>query len=174
LLRSYESRRSSLHTTYPGAFQTHKQLSKQIAYVKKKTRETDRIFKEMEIAVNKARNAEDEYVVSLNPDLLALRSDSIPQHRFLSEQAQFRKQLENKSDVQLAALVAETKRLQKAIEHSYPEAFKSVDEAIEKRQAVRRSLNDDPMFQALNQQVVEAGKSVKEYEHRALDRLHVK
>ena len=174
LVALHESRRSSLHTTYPGAFQTHKQLSKQIAYVKKKTRETDRIFKEMEIAVNKARNAEDEYVVSLNPDLLALRSDSIPQHRFLSEQAQFRKQLENKSDVQLAALVAETKRLQKAIEHSYPEAFKSVDEAIEKRQAVRRSLNDDPMFQALNQQVVEAGKSVKEYEHRALDRLHVK
>ena len=173
LVALHESLRSSLHTTYPGAFQTHKQLSKQIAYVKKKIRETDRTFKEMEIAVNKARKAEDEYIVSLNPDLQALRSDSIPQHRFLSEQAQFRRQLENNSDVQLGALVAKTKRLQKAIEHSYPEAFKSVDEAIEKRQAVRKSLNDDPMFQVLNQQVVEAGKAVKEYEQKALGNLHV-
>ena len=70
----------------------------------------------MEIAVNRARKAEDEYVVSLYPDLQALRSDGIPQHRFLSEQAQCRKQLENNSDTQLGAFVAETKRLQKAIE----------------------------------------------------------
>ena len=122
---------------------------------------------------NKERKAEDEYVISLYPELQALRSDSIPQHRFLSEQAQFRKQLENNSDAQLEALVAETKRLQKAIELSYPEAFKSIDEAIEKRKAARQSLNDDPTFQALNQQVVEAGKAVKEYEQRALAHLHV-
>ena len=173
LVALHESLTSSLHTTYPDAFQTHKQLSKQIAYAKKKIRETDKTFKEMEIAINKARKAEDEYVVSLYPDLQALRSDGIPQHRFLSEQAQFRKQLENNSDVQLGALVAETKRLQKAIEHSYPEAFKSIDEAIEKRKAVRQSLNDDPTFQALNKQVVEAGKAVKEYEQRALAHLHV-
>ena len=173
LVALHESLASSLHTTYPDAFQTHKQLSKQIAYVKKKTRETDKTFKEMEIAINKARKAEDEYVVSLYPELQALRSDSIPQHRFLSEQAQFRKQLENNSDAQLEALVAETKRLQKAIELSYPEAFKSIDEAIEKRKAARQSLNDDPTFQALNQQVVEAGKAVKEYEQRALAHLHV-
>ena len=173
LVALHESLTSSLHTTYPSAFQTHKQLSKQIAYVKKKTRETDKAFKEMEIAVNKARKAEDEYVVSLYPDLQALRSDGIPQHRFLSEQAQFRKRLENNSDSQLGAFVAETKRLQKAIEHSYPEAFKSIDEAIEKRKAVRQSLNDDPTFQALNKQVVEAGKAVKEYEQRALAHLHV-
>ena len=83
------------------------------------------------------------------------------------------KRLENNSDSQLGAFVAETKRLQKAIEHSYPEAFKSIDEAIEKRKAVRQSLNDDPTFQALNKQVVEAGKAVKEYEQRALAHLHV-
>ena len=173
LVALHESLTSSLHTTYPGAFQSHKQLSKEIAYVKKKTRETDRVFKEMEIAINKARKAEDEYVVSLYPDLQALRSEGIPQHRFLSEQAQFRKQLENNRDAQLGALVAETNRLQKAIEHAYPEAFKSIDEAIEKRKAVRQSLNDDSTFQALNQQVVEAGKAVKEYEQRALAHLHV-
>jgi hypothetical protein len=173
LVARHKSLTSSLHTTYPDAFQTHKQLSKQIAYVKKKTRETDRTFKEMEIAVNKARKAEDEYVVSLYPDLQALRSDGMPPYRFLSEQAQFRKRLENNSDAQLGAFVAETKRLQKAIEHSYPEAFKSIDEAIEKRKAVRQSLNDDSTFQTLNQQVVEAGKAVKEYEQRALAHLHV-
>ena len=43
----------------------------------------------METAINKARKAEDEYVVSLYPDLQALQSDGIPQHRFLSEQRSF-------------------------------------------------------------------------------------
>ncbi len=173
LVALHDSLKSSLHTTYPDAFQTHKQLSKQIAALKKKTRETDTTFKEMEIAVNKARKAEDEYVVSLYPDLQALRSDGIPQHRFLSEQEQFKKQLENNGDSQLGVLVAETKRLQKAIELSYPEAFKSIDEAIEKRTAVRQSLNDDPAFQSLNKKVVEAGKAVKEYEQKALAHLLV-
>ena len=69
--------------------------------------------------------------------------------------------------------MAETKRLQKAIELSYPEAFKSIDKAIEKRTAVRQSLNDDPAFQSLNKKVVEAGKAVKEYEQKALAGLHV-
>ncbi|MEO2000096.1 MAG: hypothetical protein ABGW75_00620 [Pirellulales bacterium] len=173
LVALHESLQSSLHTTYPDAFQTHKQLSKQIAALKKKTRGTDTTFKEMENAINKARKAEDEYVVSLYPDLQVLRSDDIPQHRFLSEQAQLRHELEKNNDSQLQALVAETKRLQKAIELSYPEAFKSIDEAIEKRTAVRQSLNDDPAFQSLNKQVVEAGKAVKEYEQKALAHLHV-
>jgi hypothetical protein len=173
LVALHESLQSSLHTTYPDAFQTHKQLSKQIAALKKKTRGTDTTFKEMENAINKARKAEDEYVVSLYPDLQVLRSDGIPQHRFLSEQAQLRHELEKNNDSQLQALVAETKRLQKAIELSYPEAFKSIDEAIEKRTAVRQSLNDDPAFQSLNKQVVEAGKAVKEYEQKALAHLHV-
>ncbi|MGI9446311.1 MAG: hypothetical protein ACR2NI_01495 [Pirellulales bacterium] len=173
LVALHESLQSSLHTTYPDAFQTHKQLSKQISALKKKTREMDTTFKEMEIAVNKARKAEDEYVVSLYPDLQALRSDGSPQHRFLSEQEQFKKQLADNGDSQLGALVAETKRLQKAIELSYPEAFKSIDKAIEKRIAVRQSLNDDPAFQSLNKKVVEAGKAVKEYEQKALADLHV-
>ncbi len=173
LVALHESLQSSLHTTYPDAFQTHKQLSKQIAALKKKTRGTDTTFKEMENAINKARKAEDEYVVSLYPDLQVLRSDGIPQHRFLSEQAQLRHELEKNNDSQLQVLVAETKRLQKAIELSYPEAFKSIDEAIEKRTAVRQSLNDDPAFQSLNKQVVEAGKAVKEYEQKALAHLHV-
>jgi len=58
------------------------------------------------------------------------------------------------------------------IEDSYPEAFKSVDEAVEERKAVRQSLNDDPAFQALNKKVIDAGRAVKEYEQRALDRFH--
>lgn len=172
LVALHESLQSSLHTTYPNAFRTHKQLSKQIAAVKKKTRATDRTFKEMEIAVNKARKAEDEYVVSVYPELQALRFDGIPRHRFLSEQAQCRHKLEKNHDSQLKALISKTKRLQQVIEDSYPEAFKSVDQAVEERKAVRQSLNDDPAFQALNKKVVESGKSVKEYEQMALDQFH--
>ena len=63
-------------------------------------------------------------------------------------------------------------KLQQVIEDSYPEAFKSVDQAVEERKAVRQSLNDDPAFQALNKKVVESGKAVKEYEQMALDQFH--
>ena len=62
----------------------------------------------METAINKARKAEDEYVVSLYPDLQALQSDGIPQHRFLSEQARLRYELEKNDDSQLQALMTET------------------------------------------------------------------
>ncbi|MCP4777420.1 MAG: hypothetical protein GY880_24645 [Planctomycetaceae bacterium] len=39
---------------------------------------------------------------------------------------------------------------------------------MKNRTAVRQSLNDNPAFQAFNQEVVDAGKAVKEYEQRAL------
>ena len=89
-------------------------------------------LKEMEIAVNRARKAEDEYIVSICHEFKALRADSIPRHRFLSEQAELRHELEKNQDSQLKVLPAETKRLQEAIADSYPEAFKSVDKAVEK------------------------------------------
>ena len=173
LVALHDSLKSSLHTTYPDAFQTHKQLSKQIAALKKKTREIDKVFKEMETAINKARKAEDEYVVSLYPDLQALQSDGIPQHRFLSEQAQLRHELEKNNDSQLQALMTETNRLQKAIEEAYPQVFESVDVAVEKRNTARQALNDNPGFQVLNKKVVEAGRAVKEYEQKMLSRLRV-
>ncbi len=47
-------------------------------------------LKEMEIAINRARKAEDEYIVSICHELKALRADSIPRHHFLSEQTQLR------------------------------------------------------------------------------------
>ena len=80
--------------------------------------------------------------------------------------------LEKNHDSQLKALISETKRLQQVLENSYPEAFKSVDEAVEERKAIRHSLNADPAFQALNKKVVESGKAVKEYEQMALDQFH--
>jgi len=60
-------------------------------------------LKEMEIAINRARKAEDEYIVSICHELKALRADSIPRHHFLSEQAQLqheqkKSRLTDKSD----------------------------------------------------------------------------
>ena len=54
-----------------------------------------------------------------------------------------------------------------ALEARFPEAFESVDAAVEKRQVIRKSLNDDPEFQARNKAVVDAGKAIKGYELNA-------
>jgi hypothetical protein len=68
---------------------------------------------------------------------------------------------------QLAALVAETSRLQAVLEARFLEAFENVDTAVDKRQAKRKSLDDDLAFQARNRIVVDAGNAIKDYEHRA-------
>ena len=42
-----------------------------------------------------------------------------------------------------------------------------MDAAVEKRNAIRKSLNHDPEFQARNRAVVDAGKAIKEYIDKA-------
>ena len=76
-------------------------------------------------------------------------------------------QEETAGDRKLAALVAETANRQAALEARFPEAFESVESAVEERQAIRKSLNDSPEFQARNRAVVDAGKAIKDYELQA-------
>jgi hypothetical protein len=166
-----EKLQAALQADYAEAFITHKQLGKAIAKKKQHIKATDPKFKAMEIAVNKSRRAEDAYVLSTKPELARLREDGIAKQRFSSELGQVRAQLEAASDKRLAAFVAETAKRQAALEARFPEAFESVDAAVEKRQSKRKSLNDDPKFQARNKAVVDAGKAIKEYEQKAAPNL---
>jgi len=162
LVKHHDDLKAALHNDYPEAFKTHKELSKKIAEKKKNLKANDPAFKEMEVAVNKARRAEDNYVVSTKPSLADL-----PKHRYPSELGRVRLQLEQKGDKKLAALVAKTAAAQAALEEKFPEAFASVDNAVEKRQANRQSLNDDPEFKKRNQAVVDAQQAIKAYEEKA-------
>jgi hypothetical protein len=171
LVAKRDQLQAALHADYAEAFASHKQLSKLIAKRKQHIRETDPDFKRMEIAVHKASRAEDDYVLSTKPELASLKEDGIPKHRYPSELGQVRAQLEAAVDKQLAALVAETSRLQADLEARFPEAFESVDAAVKKRNAIRKSLNDDPEFQARNRAVVDAGKAIKDYEQKAAPNL---
>ena len=171
LVAKHDKLQAALHADYAEAFASHKQLGKLIAKKKQHIKDTDPDFKSMEIAVHKARRAEDDYVLSTKPELARLKEDGIPKQRFASELGQVRAQLEAAGDKQLAALVAETASRQAALEARFPEAFESVDAAVEKRQAKRKSLNDDPEFQARNRAVVDAGKAIKDYEQKAAPNL---
>ena len=158
---------AALHADYPKAFTPHKQLKKLIAKKKQQIKANDPGFKSLEVEVHRASRAEDHYVLSTKPELARLKEDGIPKHRFPSELGQARTRLEAAGDQQLAALVAETARRQAALEARFPQAFESVDAAVDKRQAARKLLNDDPQFQARNRAVVEAGKAIKSYQHQA-------
>jgi len=160
-----------LHADYADAFASHKKIGKQIATRKQHIKETDPEFKRMETAVHKARRAEDDYVLSTKPELAKLKEDGIAKQRYASELGQVRAKLEAAGDKQLAARVVETARRQAALESRFPEAFESIDAAVEKRQAKRKSLNDDPEFQARNRAVVDAGKDIKDYEQKAAPNL---
>ncbi|MCR9115337.1 MAG: hypothetical protein NXI22_00120 [bacterium] len=167
LVARHEKLQAALHADYAAAFITHKQLSKRIAKKKQQLKEADPDFKIMETRVHKASRAEDDYVLSTKPELARLKEEGVNRNRFPSELGQVRAILEAAGDTQLAALVAETVRRQAELEARYPEAFESVDDAIEKRNAARKSLNDDPEFQTRNKAVVAAHNEIKEYEHKA-------
>ena len=167
LVAKYEKLQSALHADYPEAFITHKQIGKVIAKKKQHIKATDPNFKVMETLVHKARRAEDDYVLSTKPELARLKQDGVNRNRYPSELGLVRAQLEVAGDKQLVVLVAETARRQTELEARYPEAFQSVDAAVEKRNAIRKSLNDDSTFQARNKVVVESSKAIKQYEYKA-------
>jgi len=167
LVARHKKLEADLHADYSQAFITHKELGKRIAKKKQQIKETDAEFKAMETKVHKASREEDDYVVSTKPELVRLKEKGVSRSRFPSELGNVRAQLESAGDKKLATLVAETNRLQAELEARYPEAFQSVDTAVEKRNAIRKALNQDPEFQARNREVVEAGKAIKEYEHKS-------
>jgi hypothetical protein len=167
LVAKHDKLKAELQADYAEAFTSHKEFGKVIAKKKKKIKDTDPEFKRMEVAVNKARKAEDAYVLSTKPELARLKEDGTAKQRFASELGQVRERLETANDQQLADLVAETAKRQAALEARFPEAFRSVDAAVEQRRRKRKALNDDPEFQARNKAVVDAGKAVKEYELKA-------
>lgn len=135
LVAKHDQLQAALHADYAEAFASHKQLSKLIAKRKKHIKETEPDFRALETAVHKARHAEDDYVLSTKPELASLKEEGIAKQRFTSELGQVRVQLEAAGDIRLAGLSAETARRQAALEFRFPEAFESVDAAVEKRQA---------------------------------------
>jgi len=171
LVAKRDKLQASLHADYAKAFTTQKQLKKLIAKKRQQIKADAPDFKPMEVEVHRASRAEDNYVVSTKPELARLKEDGIPKHRFPSELGQVRARLEAAGDKQLAALIAETARRQAALEARFPQAFRRVDASVEQRNAKRKTLNDDPEFQARNRAVVEAGKAIKSYEQTADPKL---
>ena len=167
LVATHNRLQADLHADYADAFASHKELTKLIAKKKQQLKASDPEFKRMEVAVNQACKAEDAYVLSTKPELARLKEDGMAKQRFASELGQVRAAMEAASDQQLAALVAETAKRQAALEARFPEAFRSVDAAVQERNTKRKALNDAPEFQARNRAVVDAGKSVKDYEQKA-------
>ncbi|MBL6705104.1 MAG: hypothetical protein ISQ06_03265 [Planctomycetaceae bacterium] len=167
LVAKHDELQAALQADYPDAFRSHKELTKLIAKKNQQLRAADPEFKLMEVAVNKARLAEDAYILSTRPELARLKEDGTAKQRFTSELGQVRAALEAASDRQLADVVAETAKRQAALEARFPEAFRSVDAAVEQRNTKRKALNDDPEFQARNRAVVDAGRAIKDYEQQA-------
>lgn len=167
LVAKHDSLEAALHSDFADAFITHKQFGKLIAKKKQKIKATDPDFKPMETAVHRASRAEDDYVLSTSPELVGFKKDGITKNRFASELGQVRAQLEAAGDRQLAALVAETAKRQAGLEARFPEAFGSVAAAVEKRNAIRKSLNNDPRFKARNKAVIDARNAINRYERKA-------
>ena len=167
LVAKHDSLEAALHADFADAFITHKQFGKLIAKKKQKIKATDPDFKPMETAVHRASRAEDDYVLSTSPELVGFKKDGITKNRFASELGQVRAQLEAAGDRQLAALVAETAKRQAGLEARFPEAFGSVAAAVEKRNAIRKSLNNDPRFKARNKAVIDARNAINRYERKA-------
>ena len=161
LVSRHAKLKDSLHSDYPQAFLTHKQLAKSINEKKKEIKRTDPNFRIMETQVHKAARAEDHYVLSTGPALA-----SLPKHLYASELNQVRKRLEDAEDKHLKKLVEETAKRQEALRSRFPAAFQDLESLVAKRNATRKSLNHDTVFQARNRILIDAQRAIKDYERK--------
>jgi len=164
LLTHHEKLKATLKTDYPKAFLTHKEISKSIAKKRKEIKEREPRFKEMESAINKARNKEKEYIHSKHAEL-----DDLPKHLYYAAFEKHRKSMSN--DSRLTALEKITATLEADLHRAFPEAFREVDALVEKRQAYAASLKDDENFRARRKAIAEANDAVNNYLHDADPRL---
>ncbi len=139
LLNRHEKLKSTLKTDYPKAFLTHKELSKGIAKRRKEIKERDPRFKEMESAVNKARQKEKAYIHSRHAEL-----DDLPKHLYYAAFEKCRKSMRN--DSRLAALEKITATLGADLHRAFPAAFSNVGDLVDQRNAYASSLKKNKEF----------------------------
>ncbi len=97
LLRRHEKLHAALKADYPRAFQTQKELSKEVARTRKEIKQREPRFKEMESAVHKARKKVKDYIHSVHEEL-----DRLPRHMYYAAFEKHRKSMRN--DSRLVAL----------------------------------------------------------------------
>ncbi|MBQ96624.1 MAG: hypothetical protein CMP30_01350 [Roseibacillus sp.] len=153
-----------LKADYPGAFRTHKELSKSIASKRKEIKAREPRFREMESAVNKARRKEKEYIHSKHAEL-----EDLPKHLYYAAFEKHRKLL--RDDSELMALEKTTVTLEVDLRRAFPEAFEEVDVLIEKRKSYTASLKDDEGFQRRRKAIAQANDSIRNYLYDADPRL---
>jgi hypothetical protein len=118
------------------------------------------------MATHRARRAEDEHVVSQHAFL-----ENLPPHRYRSELELARDRLRKKEDPELARLEKESADRQAELEAEFPEAFAPVDSLVEKRNAARKALNEDPDFKSRNREISDAWQAIGEYEKQIAPEL---
>ena len=168
LVAKHDELKAALHADYADAFATHKELTKAHCKEEKATqgRPTPSSSR---WRLRSTKHAERKKLTSCrpNPNSRVSKKMVLRSSDSLLNLVRSRAVLEAASDQQLAALVAETAKRQAALETRFPKAFRSVDAAVEERNAKRKSLNDDAKFQARNKEIVDAGKAIKDYEQNA-------
>ena len=164
LLRRHEKLHAALKADYPRAFQTHKELSKEVARTRKEIKQREPRFKEMESAVHKARKKVKDYIHSVHEEL-----DRLPRHMYYAAFEKHRKSMRN--DSRLVALEKITVTLEADLHRAFPEAFREVDALVEKRKSYAASLKDDENFQGRRKAIAEANDAIKNYLHDAEPRL---
>ena len=164
LLRRHEKLHAALKADYPRAFQTHKELSKEVARTRKEIKQREPRFKEMESAVHKARKKVKDYIHSVHEEL-----DRLPRHMYYAAFEKHRISMRN--DSRLVALEKITVTLEADLHRAFPEAFREVDALVEKRKSYAASLKDDENFQGRRKAIAEANDAIKNYLHDAEPRL---
>jgi len=156
LVTHHASLQAELKLDYPEAFLTHKELSKRISKKRIKFREQNLRFKEMERAVNKARQKEKEYIHSKNAEL-----EQLPKYLYYAAYEQQRKTMTR--DVNLKELEKHTASLEATLHSAFPEAFRDVEELVVKRKAYASTVNENENFSMRRKAIAQANDAIKDY-----------
>ena len=156
LVTHHANLQADLKSAYPEAFLTHKELSKRIAKERIKFREKNLRYKEMERAVNKARQKEKEYIHSKNAEL-----EQLPKHLYYAAYEQHRRTMTR--DANLKRLEKHTASLEAALHSTFPKAFQNVEELVVQRKAYALSLKDNENFSMRRKAIAQANDAIKDY-----------
>ena len=146
---------------FPEVFQTHKQINKAVAELRKRLHAQDPRYKELLFATYRAAREIDNHIIAQHPEY-----ESLPPHQQKERLEKWRQavnQLPPEKAPAYFALLEKQRTKQQLLETTYPQLFVSNEDISRSRKAKRASLKDDPQFHDGVEQRAAAWREQQDY-----------
>ena len=147
------------HERYPEVFSSIKQVRKPLLDMKKDLAANNETYKELNQAINQAKQAQRRYVLEKYPEL-----ETLPASRYAAEFEHRRKRLSG--DRGYADLLLRQTEAELAIQKAFPMLFLTNEQIQAKQREARAELKSNPEFQQMLKDVASLVQAEMQYRHQ--------